>query len=98
MHHLDSHGPGRSTDLHNLVLMAFPTPAVRDALHALRDIVAGIALEPLELSLTRPAALEDFTVMPARPNKYFNAWLERGRHVELASYRALPPAQLRLFH
>lgn len=36
MNHETLHGPGRPTDLQNLVLMALPTPAVRDALHAYR--------------------------------------------------------------
>jgi 2'-5' RNA ligase len=107
--HMSPHDPDR----HNLVLMAFPPPAVRELLHAyrlqcpfppkrhlpaqdrlhltvcsfgyvplahqpaLRDIVAGIGLEPLELSLARPAALEDVTVMPARPNRLLNAYRRR---------------------
>jgi len=99
--------------LHNLVLMAFPTPEVREQLQAYRllcpfppgchlprphrlhltvcsfgyvaldrqallaDIVRGIELEPFELLLRRPVALEDVTVMPARPCKPLRAYRQR---------------------
>jgi len=113
------HDPG----LHNLVLMAFPTPAVRDLLHAyrlqcpfpakhwlpeprrlhmticsfgyvplslqplLQSILRGIELEPLELVLGRPKALEAVTVMPARPSKPLRSYRQRlGQALQAAGF------------
>lgn len=105
--------PLHDPDLHNLVLMAFPTPGVRDQLQAYRlqcpfaqgchlprpdrlhmtvcsfgfvplhrqalllEVVRGIELQPLELLLHQPKALEKVTVMPARPCKPLRAYRVR---------------------